>query len=69
MDDAKLFDARVHCPHCGHTVHLDVDTSEDEQNYEDECPNCGDSIYVTMHREIGDDKIHLRVTADDEQYY
>ncbi|WP_194755525.1 CPXCG motif-containing cysteine-rich protein [Aliidiomarina indica] len=69
MDDAKLCDARVHCPYCGHTLHLNVDTSEDDQNYQDECPNCGDALYITLHRDISDDKIHLRVHSGDEQYY
>ncbi|MGX5914038.1 CPXCG motif-containing cysteine-rich protein [Aliidiomarina sp. Khilg15.8] len=68
-DPNELQDATLHCPHCGHTVHLDVDISEEEQDYQDECRNCGGDIHVRIHRSIGDNKIHLVVDADDEQYY
>jgi hypothetical protein len=50
-------------------VHLDVDISEEEQDYQDECRNCGGDIHVRIHRSVGDNKIHLVVDADDEQYY
>lgn len=70
MDQEKLHDAAAHCPHCGHTIHFYVDLSEDEpQNYEEECPVCGDILYVELFRDVGDDKFHVRIKADDEQYY
>ncbi|RUO25585.1 CPXCG motif-containing cysteine-rich protein [Aliidiomarina minuta] len=68
-DTSKVRDTIVHCPHCGHSIHLDVDISEEEQDYQDECPACGGDIHVRMHRDVGDGKLHLKVDADDEQYY
>lgn len=65
----KLRDTTLHCPQCGHNIHLDIDTSEDEQDYQDECAACGSDIHIRLYREIGDDKIHVQVDADDEQYY
>lgn len=65
----KLRDTTLHCPQCGHNIHLDIDISEDEQDYQDECAACGSDIHVRLYREIGDDKIHVQVDADDEQYY
>ncbi|RUO31667.1 CPXCG motif-containing cysteine-rich protein [Aliidiomarina sedimenti] len=65
----QLKDAILHCPHCGHNVHLDIDISEEEQDYQDECAACGGDIHIRIHRDIGDGKLHVSVDADDEQYY
>lgn len=65
----QLRDTILHCPHCGHTIHLDIDISEEEQNYQDECAACGGDIHVRLHREIGDDKLHVQIDANDEQIY
>ncbi|MCH8492018.1 MAG: CPXCG motif-containing cysteine-rich protein [Idiomarina sp.] len=69
MNTDKLHDARVNCPHCGHTLHLDIDVSEGEQVFADECRACGDVIYLRLYRDAADDRFHLHVSADDEQYY
>ncbi|MCL5050135.1 CPXCG motif-containing cysteine-rich protein [Aliidiomarina maris] len=69
MSEAKVKDTVVQCPMCGHTIHLDIDISVEEQDYQDECPACGESIHVRLHREVGDDRLHVKVDADDEQYY
>lgn len=69
MNDSSLREATLQCPHCGHHINLEIDTSEEEQDYQDECAACGDDIHVRLHRDIGDDKLHVRIDADDEQYY
>ncbi|MCC5854941.1 MAG: CPXCG motif-containing cysteine-rich protein [Idiomarina sp.] len=69
MSEERVQDTIVHCPHCGHNVHLGVDLSEDEQDYLDECAACGGEIHLMLYRDIGDDRMHLKVYADDEQYY
>lgn len=69
MSNENLKDTILQCPHCGHNIHLDIDISEEEQNYQDECPACGDSIHIRLGRNLGDDKLHLSVDADDEQIY
>lgn len=69
MSTEGLQDASVECPHCGHHIHLDIELSEDSQRYQDECPACGGDILLEIHRSPADDRLHLRISADDEQYY
>lgn len=69
MSEERVQDAVVHCPHCGHNVHVDVDLSEDNQDYMDECQACGGDIHLHLFLSPGDERFHLQINADDEQYY
>lgn len=69
MNESSVRETTLQCPHCGHHIKLDIDISEEEQDYQDECAACGDDIHVQVYRDIGDDKLHVRIDADDEQYY
>ena len=69
MNTEKLYDAKAHCPHCGHSLHLDIDVSEEPQHFTEECAACGDLFYLHLYRSVGDDKLHLQVSAEDEQIY
>ncbi|CUS48883.1 MAG: cysterine-rich protein [Idiomarinaceae bacterium HL-53] len=69
MSEERIQDAIVHCPHCGHSVHVDIDLSEDEQDYMDECQACGGEIHLQLSLQPSDEKYHLHINADDEQYY
>jgi len=65
----QIHSTRVTCPHCASHIHLEVDTSGEDQQYEDECNACGEIIYVRLYRSAADNKFHLEISADDEQYY
>lgn len=69
MNDEQLRNLSLECPHCGHNIPLEIDTTEEAQDYQDECAACGDSIRVQLYRDVGDDKLHVRIDAEDEQYY
>lgn len=69
MSEERIKDTRIHCPHCGHNVHVNVDLSEDEQDYLDECQACGGEIHLHLFLNTGEDRLHLMVDADDEQIY
>lgn len=69
MDTEKIHETKVHCPNCGHNIHLDIDLSEEQQDFDDECRACGAVIYLRLYRDAADDRFHLQIRSDDEQYY
>ena len=46
MNEENLKSVPVKCPHCGHNTFLDIDASEGNQDYQEECSACGDLIHV-----------------------
>lgn len=69
MDHTKLHDASVRCPHCGHRIHLAIDSSAGAQDYLDECRACGADIHLVMSVDEVFDRIVVRVRSDDENFY
>lgn len=69
MNADKLHDAGVECPHCGHHIHLSIDASQGEQDYQDECPACGHDIHLEVAVDAVRDKIVVKVRSDDENFY
>ena len=65
----KLLHKTVECPHCGHHLHLDLDRSNGDQEYYDECPACCQELHINMHVDEIKHKVELKVDADDEQFY
>lgn len=57
------------CPHCGHHTHVDLDLSNGDQNYYDECTNCCNELHLVAHLNEVNASIDLEVDADDEQVY
>ncbi|NRA62432.1 MAG: CPXCG motif-containing cysteine-rich protein [Psychrobium sp.] len=57
------------CPHCGHHTHIDLDASNGDQNYYDECTNCCQELHLVTHVNEDDDVLEVKVDADDEQFY
>ena len=49
----NLKDERITCPHCGHHIFVELDPSEGDQDYYEECPACCCEIHLNMpHRRI-----------------
>lgn len=69
MDFDELHDAALHCPFCGHQIHVDIDASNGDQDYQDECPDCGSDIHLIVNVDAVRDKIFVRVRSDDENFY
>lgn len=65
----KLSEKRIACPHCGHHLHVSIDTSEGDQNYYDECPSCCKEIHYNLHIDEYRQKIKLTIDSDDEQVF
>lgn len=59
----------ITCPHCGHTMHVELDFSGGDQDYYEECANCCESIHLNTHVNDLDKKLELSVSSDDEQLY
>ncbi|WP_371372615.1 CPXCG motif-containing cysteine-rich protein [Thalassotalea aquiviva] len=59
----------IECPHCGHHLHVTLDTSQGDQNYYESCPACCNDIHMTVSIDDYHQKIRLMVDADDEQYF
>lgn len=61
MNAEKLRDASVHCPMCGHAVHVMLDPSQGDQDYQDECRACGHDIHLHLEVDEQHDQLRLRV--------
>ncbi|MDN7124181.1 CPXCG motif-containing cysteine-rich protein [Pseudidiomarina terrestris] len=69
MNPQKLHDAAVDCPHCGHHIHLAIDASQGDQDYQDECPACGSDVHIEITLDDVRDKIVVKIRSDDENFY
>ena len=65
----ELSNQRIKCPHCGHHLHITLDSSEGDQDYYDTCPSCCKEIHLSMHIDEYRKKIELAVDSDDEQVF
>lgn len=57
------------CPFCGHTVHLSLEVTDDDQEYIEDCSNCCNPIHIKVHKDEQHHRIQLHIDADDEQFY
>lgn len=70
MDETnELKHTDVICPHCGHSMHLDLDCSNGDQDYIEDCPNCCNPIHIHLHLDELNKKIEVSISSDDEQIY
>ncbi|GLP96141.1 CPXCG motif-containing cysteine-rich protein [Paraferrimonas sedimenticola] len=65
----SLRNQRVSCPHCGHHFHLQLDTSQGDQDFSEDCPNCCHPIHCQLHINELNRTIEVHIDADNEQYY
>ena len=65
----ELKHTTISCPHCGHSMHLELDYSNGDQDYFEDCPNCGDTVHLNMHLDEVQHKLDVSVMSDDEQVY
>lgn len=59
----------IECPHCGHHLHVDLDYSNGDQDYYEDCPNCCNPIRLIVHLNEVTRTVELTVSSDDEQIY
>ncbi|OAN18118.1 molybdopterin-guanine dinucleotide biosynthesis protein A [Photobacterium jeanii] len=57
------------CPHCGHHIHITLDTSGGSQEFYDDCPACCHAIHLNMQVDEQHKTINLFIDADDEQIF
>lgn len=65
----QFSEKRVCCPHCGHRIGIELDTSGGNQNFYEDCPACCHTIHLTMTLNEQLDQIELSIDADDEQIF
>ncbi|MGM0905552.1 MAG: CPXCG motif-containing cysteine-rich protein [Pseudomonadota bacterium] len=69
MNEENLQSVPVKCPHCGHNTFLDIDASEGNQDYQEECSACGDLIHVQLQIDEVNQQARVKVDGNDEQFY
>ncbi|MBV7316874.1 CPXCG motif-containing cysteine-rich protein [Shewanella sp. NIFS-20-20] len=62
----KLKKQIISCPHCGHHLHIDVDMSQGDQDYYDDCRVCCHPIHFNLHVDEVHRTLELHVSADDD---
>jgi hypothetical protein len=61
----ELQERSVHCPYCGETIGVLIDTSVAEQVYVEDCQVCCRPIDFRITVDLDGD-VHLRATTDSE---
>jgi transcription elongation factor Elf1 len=65
----NITEQRIECPHCGHHIRVDIDSSGGDQDYYDECTACCKEIHYHLHIDEYHQKIQLAIDSDDEQIF
>jgi transcription elongation factor Elf1 len=65
----QLQNKTIACPHCGHHVHVDLDTTQGDQDYYEDCAACCNPIHMNMHIDEMYKKVQLSIDSGDEQVF
>lgn len=57
------------CPLCGHQTQVELDATQGDQDYIEDCLSCGAPIHLRLHRDELMNRLQLFVDADDEQIF
>ncbi len=57
------------CPHCGHPLHIELDVSNGDQDYYEDCANCCNPIHVKFHIDDQYKNVQVNISSDDDQIY
>lgn len=57
------------CPHCGKFIEAEIDATNGDQDFYDECSACCNSIHFRLLHDEQHNKLQLIVDADDEQIF
>jgi hypothetical protein len=50
-------------------MHIELDYSDGDQDYYEDCANCCNTVHLNMHIDELVKKLDVTVSADDEQFY
>lgn len=56
----------VQCPHCGHPFHAEVDFSNGDQDYYEDCANCCNPIRFQLHVDELQKHLQVSVSTDND---
>ncbi|WP_440055966.1 CPXCG motif-containing cysteine-rich protein [Pseudoalteromonas sp. T1lg65] len=65
----QLYNQRIACPHCGHHIYVDLDTTSGDQDYYEDCAACCNPIHLRTHLDELRNRVELHVDSDDEQVF
>ncbi len=65
MTIRELQDRSIHCPYCGESIDVLIDSSVDAQDYIEDCQVCCRPINFSVSIEPGGE-VRLRATSDSE---
>ncbi len=65
----ELKRVKITCPHCGHPMRVEVDYSNGDQDYYEDCANCCNPVHLNLHIDDLRHKVAVAISGDDEQLY
>lgn len=65
----KLISKTISCPHCGNNQKVELDTSDGDQDYYQDCRICCNPIHMRLHLDQARKCAQLYIDSDDEQIY
>ncbi|ANO50379.1 CPXCG motif-containing cysteine-rich protein [Woeseia oceani] len=61
--NAALIEQRIHCPFCGESMHVLIDTSAGDQSYIEDCQVCCRPMQIAFTC-ADDDSVDVQVSRD-----
>lgn len=56
----------IHCPYCGHSMHIELDYSNGDQDYYEDCANCCNPIHLQLHIDEEHQQLQIKIGTDDD---
>ncbi|PJG58384.1 CPXCG motif-containing cysteine-rich protein [Aeromonas cavernicola] len=60
---------RISCPHCGHLTSVELDASQGDQVFYEDCKACCHPIHLRLYRDEVHDRLRLFVEGDDNEQW
>lgn len=62
----QLKHTHIDCPYCGHNLSIDLDYSNGDQDYYEDCSNCCNPIHLQLHIDEVNQQIQITIGTDDD---
>lgn len=62
----QLKHTHIHCPCCDHTLHTELDYSNGDQDYYEDCANCYNPIHLQLHIDEEHQQLQIKIGTDDD---
>lgn len=62
----QLKHTQIDCPYCGHALNIELDYSNGDQDYYEDCANCCNPIHLQLHIDEAHHQLQIKIGRDDD---